>query len=151
MHPNSRKAQQLQRTFLRQSRNKDKQSQQLLNKWGLLIDRLLWFQALSLEQPAENEQQIHQIISEQYLHRFDEELKEIESEQKSSLHTKPKGSRQRNIEFILNKEQEEYQKGVFQLPDLTQSKQILMLRDWQGDISSLGAFNMLSFTRPKSS
>jgi translation machinery-associated protein 16 len=151
LHPNSRKAQQLQRTFLRQNRHKEKQSQQLLNKWGLLIDRLLWFQALSLEQPLENQEQIHQIISEQYLHRFDEELEEFEKEQKSSLHSKPKGQRQRNTEFTLAKEQEEYQKGAFQLPDLTETKEIELLRNWQGDISSIGTFKMISLTRPKSS
>ncbi|BGP36279.1 translation machinery-associated protein 16 [Rhodotorula kratochvilovae] len=130
IHPNSRRAKQLQRVELRTKKlevnGRVRRAQEVHE-----VDRLLYFvhaipeDATSLSLP-----ELHDVLVG-YLHRHQSELVALaaEREARSWRKTEGKGKREVEIEKMQEEETSEYRSG-FVLPDLTLPENVAICRQW---------------------
>ncbi|KAK4050370.1 translation machinery-associated protein 16 [Microbotryomycetes sp. JL201] len=137
LHPNSRRAKQLQRVELRAHKL---QVQGRVHRSGEVkrVDRLLYFvHALDEDRDQISLDELHQIVSD-YISRDDAERDELEHErQQRSNWRKTEGKSKRETEIDKQKEQEtlEYKTG-FVVPDLTNAENVFICRQWVKPIGS---------------
>ncbi|KAM0793790.1 hypothetical protein ACM66B_001207 [Microbotryomycetes sp. NB124-2] len=137
LHPNSRRAKQLQRVELRahklQVQGKVHRSSEVKK-----VDRLLYFvHALPEEQEKLSLDELHQTVVD-YINRDDAERDELEQQRRQrSNWRKTEGKSKRETEIDKQKEQEllEYKTG-FVVPDLTNAENVFICRQWIKPIGS---------------
>ncbi|KAK9704305.1 translation machinery-associated protein 16 [Basidiobolus ranarum] len=133
-HPYSRKALQINRINLRQDKL-DKRKSDWLHQANPTVERYLWFRwVLDEEQETATREQLVEFI-EMYLCRNDEELAQLKALHRPGQ-PRPKAAREDLIMLLKKKETEEFNHG-FILPDLTISKNVKFLRQWDSDINSM--------------
>ncbi|GAA6041637.1 hypothetical protein JCM8097_007785 [Rhodosporidiobolus ruineniae] len=130
IHPNSRRAKQLQRVDLRE---KKLELQQRVRRAGEVgeIDRHLFFvHALPSDATSISLADLHQLVAD-YMSRNESELAKLESERqaRSWRKTEGKGKREVEIEKQRADEESEYRSG-FIVPDLTLAENVVLCRLW---------------------
>ncbi|SNX82815.1 uncharacterized protein MEPE_01521 [Melanopsichium pennsylvanicum] len=139
-HPYSRRATQLARVAHR--RDKLTQAKSVRHRFSnAKVDRL---STLILMLPDDVDalpdlQSVHAFISENFLTRHDDELEQLKSERRPG---RPPHNRELELKQIIAKELQEYDEG-FELPDLTSTINVKLIRDWQGDPQALPLFRMV--------
>ncbi|KAM0752983.1 hypothetical protein T439DRAFT_323599 [Meredithblackwellia eburnea MCA 4105] len=130
VHPNSRRAKQLQRVQLRdkklQLKNKVRRSTEISK-----VDRHVYFvQALPQESSSISLPELHQLVHD-YIARNDQEAQELATERESRAWRKKEGKSKRELEIDQQKKEElsEYRAG-FVLPDLTLATNVFLCRQW---------------------
>ncbi|XP_043918150.1 translation machinery-associated protein 16 [Protopterus annectens] len=137
IHPYSRKAAQLTRDAHKQEK-KEKQKTEKALRLHLIGEKFLWFQ----NQLDSNKKEYSKIeacyIIERYLHRFDSELEQI------ALLNSIKGrqgrqhnSRENVIKQTIERETLLYQGYGLEIPDIINSKNLQIFREWNGDLKKL--------------
>ncbi|EMD39224.1 hypothetical protein CERSUDRAFT_36462, partial [Gelatoporia subvermispora B] len=125
-HPNSRKAGQLVRTQLRKSKIVEL-ARERSKKFGSQIDVYSFFyHALPPEGSALTLQDLHTIVRDVWLARFDAELEE---ERTSRRKGRPKSTREQKLEEMKLKEAEDYRTG-FEVIDLTNPINVELFKRW---------------------
>uniref|UniRef100_A0A8D0L3M6 Translation machinery-associated protein 16 n=1 Tax=Sphenodon punctatus TaxID=8508 RepID=A0A8D0L3M6_SPHPU len=104
----------------------------------LLGEKLLWFQSHLDPSKAEYTKKEAYELVENYLHRFNNELEQIE------LHNSIKGrqgrqhsSRETIIKQTMERERQHYEGYGIEIPDIMNSKHLKFFRDWDGDLKKL--------------
>ena len=82
---------------------------------------------------------VHAFVRENFLTRHDDELQELKAERRPG---RPPHKRELELKETIAKELQEYNAG-FELPDLTSTTNVKLLRDWQGDPQALPLFRMV--------
>ncbi|KAG0245134.1 hypothetical protein B0O80DRAFT_465971 [Mortierella sp. GBAus27b] len=145
MHPSSRRAQQVMRVVLRKDRLEHRQRIRTQNSFGQ-IDRILWFRHAVPEDVLSLTREQHHKLIQEYLDRHNDEYQSL-----IALHrpgkARPKAAREDLLTAIMAKERQEYASG-FELPDFTSPKNVLILREWDGDHNSVGRIKMLRLNDP---
>ena len=112
----------------------------------MLVDRFTWFQMiLAPEETCLDTTQQAELI-QQYLHRFDEELGRLRSEQRPG---RPKSKRIDQIEFTLKGDRDEYIGAGFEIPDLSCVSNVEALKKWDGTRESLGLIRRVRVKPPR--
>ncbi|KAF7731456.1 translation machinery-associated protein 16 [Apophysomyces ossiformis] len=142
VHPYSRKARQISRVYMRKEKLEKKSNERSNNPKA---ERWLWFrfafdESLSFATKAD----IHDLI-DMYLKRNDEELQKLREERESSSFKRPKSSRENLLEALIQSERAEYVSG-FELPDLTNGKNVKLLREWDGDQNGMSRIKTIRVT-----
>ncbi|KAK4052223.1 translation machinery-associated protein 16 [Microbotryomycetes sp. JL221] len=137
LHPNSRRAKQLQRVELRQQKLKVQDRVHRSNEVKR-VDRLLHFvHSLPEHDNCMTLDQLHQAVID-YIHRDDLKLNELE--QQRTLRTnwrRSEGKSKREVELEKQQQQdtEEYKTG-FVVPDLMDEENVFICRQWTKPIGS---------------
>ncbi|XP_071953728.1 translation machinery-associated protein 16-like [Antedon mediterranea] len=142
VHPNSRKANKLGAKVLRKQRINRTQEETNLKR-GTLIEKLLWFQnELDPDKDMFSKEEMHTII-EKYLHRFDEELEQIDIV-KSLKHRKGRqhASREDVILATIAREKEIYQLSGLEVPDVLTVHGCEVFRAWNGEARYLQSLKL---------
>ncbi|KAL1916660.1 uncharacterized protein VTP21DRAFT_5364 [Calcarisporiella thermophila] len=143
LHPNSRKANQVNRAYMRVDRLEKKRSERITGK-NPLVERYLWFRyAMDEEVACLSKSEVHDLI-EMYLNRHNEELKELQSTRREG---RPKSPREDLLEALIKKERQEYISGL-DIPDLTIPKNVKKLRAWDGDVNFLSQLRIERYRDP---
>ncbi|OCH84740.1 hypothetical protein OBBRIDRAFT_798828 [Obba rivulosa] len=125
-HPNSRKAGQLVRTQLRKSKLIEL-AKERSKKFGSQIDFYsFFFTVLPPDSGALSLQDLHTVVRDIWLTRFDAELEE---EKASRRKGRPKSTREQKLEELKLKEAEDYRTG-FEVIDLTDPVNVDLFRRW---------------------
>lgn len=82
---------------------------------------------------------VHAFVTENFLTRHDDELNELRSERRPG---RPPHKREIELKEVIAKEKQEYKDG-FEIPDLTSTTNVKLLREWQGDPQALPLFRMV--------
>ncbi|KXN65300.1 hypothetical protein CONCODRAFT_80802 [Conidiobolus coronatus NRRL 28638] len=128
-HPYSRKANQIQRAIDRSIK---------VEKKKMRAERFLWFShALDEELISATMEEVHDLI-QTYLDRNEEELS-----------TNSKSFQADMIKLQHAKELKEYEVEGFEVPDLTNMKNVKLLREWDGDVNSIQSIKSVIITKPK--
>ncbi|CDZ96886.1 Translation machinery-associated protein 16 [Phaffia rhodozyma] len=127
VHPGSRRAGQMDRIVLRKAKL-SKASQARAKSTSQRLERPLFFHHSLSEPPFECHtlQGLHDLISEVYLTRWDDELETLRKERRAG---RPKSKREDDLEEIKRREAQEYESG-FEVPDLTNPTTVTLLRSW---------------------
>ncbi|SCV68499.1 BQ2448_620 [Microbotryum intermedium] len=146
IHPNSRRAKQLQRVELRarklevqgkvQRVTEAKKGEWDTSLFGLFsclfqVDRHLWFvHSIPEDRTSLSLPELHQTIHD-YIHRDEIELVQLaqERQQRSWRKAEPKSKREVELEKQREQEKDEYRTG-FVVPDLTLAKNVYLCRQW---------------------
>ncbi|XP_036438853.1 translation machinery-associated protein 16 [Colossoma macropomum] len=142
VHPYSRKAAYLARDAAKHSR-KEKSKSEKAQRLNLIREKLLWFQSqLDAEKLEYTKKDACEII-ERYLHRFDDELEQIElansiKGRQGRLH----GSREAVIKQTIERERMQFEGCGFEIPDMINSKHLKAFREWDGDMRKLPNIKM---------
>ncbi|XP_061574596.1 translation machinery-associated protein 16 [Cololabis saira] len=137
VHPYSRRAAYLAREEIR-LKKKDRQKSEKASRLSNIGEKLLWFQS-NLDSTKTNytKKDVCDII-EQYLHRFDLELEQIElvngiKGRQGRLHS----SRESVIKQTIERERAQYDGVGFEIPDIMNAKHLKTFREWTGDLKKL--------------
>ncbi|XP_076368243.1 translation machinery-associated protein 16 isoform X1 [Tachypleus tridentatus] len=141
IHPNSRKALQLSRKEHRGSKVQRKKEETNL-KQQIKLKKLLWFKENLEEKDYLSPAEVFHVI-ERYLHRFDEEIEQIEiingiKGRQSGQHI----SRKDSIRFTLEQENREFESTGLEIPDLLDMRAYQYFRCWSGDAKYLPAITL---------
>ncbi|GAA5849858.1 hypothetical protein JCM5353_001720 [Sporobolomyces roseus] len=130
IHPNSRRAKQLQRVELR-SKKLEVQGRVQRSLEVQRVDRHLYFvHALPEDATSISLPDLHQILID-YINRNESELVELAAERAARTWRKTEGKGKRETELEKLKEDEESQYKVgFVLPDLTLPENVVLCRQW---------------------
>lgn len=154
VHPRSRKANQLHRTQLRQSKlSVQKNSRKVTQIFPLcipisinfadvlwIVDRVTWFQLIiDPEAKTISRDEVHSLITE-HLGRFDEEIAKLQLLQRAG---RPKPKRLGELEMVRQQEKEEYERTGFQLPDLMCTANLSALKAWDGTRESFSRVKLI--------
>ncbi|KAJ1028359.1 hypothetical protein NDA16_001529 [Ustilago loliicola] len=82
---------------------------------------------------------VHSFVTENFLTRHNDELQELKADRRPG---RPPHKRELELKEIIAKELQEYNEG-FEVPDLTSTTNVKLLRDWQGDPQALPLFRMV--------
>ncbi|TRY90355.1 hypothetical protein DNTS_023636 [Danionella cerebrum] len=142
VHPFSRKAAYLARDAIKKER-KEKIKCEKAQRLNLIGEKLLWFQSqLNPDKAVYSNQEACEII-ERYLHRFDDELVQIE------LVNSIKGrqgrqhfSREAIIKQTIERERAQFEGNGFEIPDIINTKHLKVFREWNGDLKKLPSIKM---------
>ena len=147
IHPNSRKALHLARKSHHENRIAQSRSQ-TSSKLELQAEKLLWFQS-NLDSGKETfvKSDVAQLVTD-YLNRFDEELEQIGivrnvGNRKGQQHA----SRENAIQMTLERENQQIDAGVFEVPDLLNPKSLENFRKWSGEIKVLSTLKLKKISR----
>lgn len=109
------------------------------------VDRLLTF--ILLLEPSITHlpslSSLHEFVQSSYLTRHDDELIEIEESRRTG---RPASKREQDLKDCKRKEEEEYRTGM-EIPDLTNSINVGLLRQWDGDSQSSLMFRIVRISR----
>jgi len=139
-HPSSRKAGQLARNALRKGKlgnlasKRGQKHNSMVDVYGFFYHAIPTEGILTLED-------LHHIISDVWLTRFDEEL---EQEKLARRRGRPKSAKEMKLEEIKLRESEEYRTGM-EVPDLTHPATVEIFRRW--DQKELAFIQLLRFIR----
>ncbi|KAF8638938.1 hypothetical protein AX16_010413 [Volvariella volvacea WC 439] len=139
-HPSSRKAGQLARQSLRKSRMHDLAAQRTQRGHSVADIYGFWYHALP-EEGVLTLDDLHQIVQEVWLTRFDEDL---EAERTARRKGRPKGTKEMKLEDMKLREAEEYRTGL-EVPDLTHAQNVELFRRW--DQKEVAFMDLLRFIR----
>eukprot|EP00275_Glaucocystis_incrassata_P000917 EC121156.1.p1 GENE.EC121156.1~~EC121156.1.p1 ORF type:complete len:158 (+),score=20.83 EC121156.1:81-554(+) len=140
IHPNSRKAQRMERNEFRKSKVAARKATKEREKDRPLVQKLRWFQEhLPPDKLRYSTADIHALIKE-YLSRNDTELQRLEQ-----LNKKTTG--QDLLEAAIKHERALYRSG-FAAPDLTNLRNLKRLRDWDGGVNGASNIAMREFRDP---
>lgn len=103
----------------------------------------MWFSVL-IDEKAYSPDEMHELIL-LYLSRFDEEMEEIQSQQRPG---RPIPKRLDELNMTKKQELDEYKKG-FVLPDLSELKNVQILKAWNGDYNSIKHIKQLKLVASK--
>lgn len=147
IHPRSRKAQQLTKKISRISaREKIKLIHQV--RQNLLGEKLQWFKDNLDASAALCTAEMLMELIERYLHRFDDELEQIELKRSIGGHrSRQHASREDIIRMTILKDREDYETGGIELPDILATSQLALLRQWQGELRFLQKFRLRLFSK----
>lgn len=140
-HPNSRKASQLKRAFLRNDKLAGRVFSAAHNKQHPLVDKLTWFQLQMDERSVYTSQEASDFIKE-YVGRNDEEMKRLESEVRPN---RPTPARLSLLQTLRRKDEEEHLNGVFEMVDLTSAKAVATFREWSGDYNAIPLLKIIKY------
>ncbi|KAI8379484.1 uncharacterized protein BYT42DRAFT_532266 [Radiomyces spectabilis] len=145
-HPYSRKAHQVERAYARKEKLAQKSNERAAN--NPKVERWLWFRfALDEALPCATKPQIHDLIAT-YLERNDEEIERLEKERQ--IGKRPKTTREQLLLALRDSDNAEYVSG-FELPDLTNVKNVKALRDWNGDKNAITKIRSMRLQKPSTS
>ncbi|KZV67053.1 hypothetical protein PENSPDRAFT_584551 [Peniophora sp. CONT] len=139
-HPNSRKADQLNRKHVRKAKLGNQASNRVKRKSSRADLYGFFYHAL----PEEGEltlDDLHDIVCDAWLTRYDAE---IEEEQAARRKGRPKSVKQQKLEDLKLRESEEYRTGM-EVLDLTHPENVALLRKW--DQIETAYIQMLRFIR----
>ncbi|KAF4569775.1 hypothetical protein EYR40_008755 [Pleurotus pulmonarius] len=139
-HPSSRKASQLVRTALRKSKMGDRASKRA-KKEDSQLDVFNFFYHAIPESGVLSLEDMHTIIKDVWLPRFDEEL---EAERAARRKGRPKSTKEMKLEEIKLREEENYRAGI-EVPDLTDESTVEIFRRW--DQKEVAFIQLLRFIR----
>ncbi|KDE09797.1 hypothetical protein MVLG_00196 [Microbotryum lychnidis-dioicae p1A1 Lamole] len=130
IHPNSRRAKQLQRVELR-TRKLEVQGKVQRVTEVKRVDRHLWFvHSIPDDRTSLSLPELHQTIHD-YIHRDEIEMVQLAQErtERSWRKAEPKSKREVELEKQREQEKDEYRTG-FVVPDLTLAKNVYLCRQW---------------------
>ncbi|WFD35981.1 translation machinery-associated protein 16 [Malassezia cuniculi] len=136
-HPNSRRAHQMARIALRQ--NKINASKDVRDKArNARVDRIMTFILLLPEEKSHlpDLYSLHDFVRTFYLPRYDDDLAELEKEQRPG---RPPSRQLTELRDRISAEAREYNEGM-EVPDLCNATNVELLRAWQGDPQALHLF-----------
>ncbi|KAF8219124.1 hypothetical protein L208DRAFT_1343090 [Tricholoma matsutake] len=139
-HPSSRRAGQLARHAHRKSRLENLASKRS-QKYNSLVDVYGFFYHAIPEEGVLTLEELHQIIREVWLTRFDQEL---EQEKATRRKGRPKSAKEIKLEELKLRAVEEYRTGM-EVPDLTHALTVELFRRW--DQKELAFTELLRFIR----
>uniref|UniRef100_A0A6I8Q6V8 Translation machinery-associated protein 16 n=1 Tax=Xenopus tropicalis TaxID=8364 RepID=A0A6I8Q6V8_XENTR len=142
IHPYSRKAAQLTREAHKQDR-KDRLKNEKALRLSIIGEKLQWFQShLNPEKEEYTKKEACELI-ESYLHRFDSELEQIELHNNiKGRQTRRHGSRETVIKQTIERERQLYSGYGIEIPDIVNSKNLKVFRDWDLDMKKLPNIKM---------
>ncbi|KAI5476915.1 hypothetical protein MNV49_007016 [Pseudohyphozyma bogoriensis] len=130
LHPNSRRAKQLQRVELREKKL-DTQSKVRRSAEVGRIDRHIYFvHSIPEDRTSLSLPELHKVLTD-YIARNDDEAQELKAEREGRAWRKGEGMNKREKELAMQKEAEEseYRSG-FVVPDLTIAQNVFIARQW---------------------
>ncbi|XP_038061880.1 translation machinery-associated protein 16-like [Patiria miniata] len=132
LHPNSRKAMKVTGTAVRKERV-ERVHQETSLKMGLLVDKLLWFQEHADPEKTEYTRvELCQLV-EGYLHRFDEELEQIDIIQGMKARKgRQHAAREDIIKSTMKTERNLFNTCGLEAPDLADKKNLARFLEWDG-------------------
>ncbi|KAK3596377.1 hypothetical protein CHS0354_036927 [Potamilus streckersoni] len=138
IHPNSRVAEQLARKSAHEIR-KHKSHSETTAKVELLVQKLRWFQEnLDPQKTTFMKSELAELCNK-YLHRFDQELEQIQiinsvgCRQKGNQHVQ----REVAIKLTLERETKEFEDSGMEVPDLINGKNLQAFKSWTGEAKYL--------------
>ncbi|MBN3316943.1 TMA16 protein, partial [Atractosteus spatula] len=142
VHPYSRKAAQIARGVIKQER-KERQKVEKAIRLNAIGDKLLWFQNQLDPNKAEYTKKDACEIVERYLHRFDNELEQIElANSIKGRQGRQHSSRENVIKQAIERERMQYEGYGIEIPDILNSKHLKAFREWNGDLKKLPNIKM---------
>ncbi|XP_015199909.1 translation machinery-associated protein 16 [Lepisosteus oculatus] len=142
VHPYSRKAAQIARGVIKQER-KERQKVEKAIRLNAIGDKLLWFQNQLDPNKAEYTKKDACEIVERYLHRFDNELEQIElGNSVKGRQGRQHSSRENVIKQAIERERMQYEGYGIEIPDILNSKHLKAFREWNGDLKKLPNIKM---------
>ncbi|XP_051559679.1 translation machinery-associated protein 16 [Myxocyprinus asiaticus] len=142
VHPYSRKAAYMARAASKQVR-KEKLKSEKAQRLNVIGEKLLWFQNQLDPNKAEYTKHDACEIIERYLHRFDEELEQIElANSIKGRQGRQHGSREAVIKQTVERERAQYEGNGFEIPDIINSKHLKIFREWNSDLKKLPNIKM---------
>lgn len=137
IHPYSRKAAQLTREAHKQERKEKLKNEKAL-RLHVIGEKLLWFQN-QLDPDKKEYSKIEACgVIERYLHRFDSELEQIELLNSiKGRQGRQHNSRENIIKQTIERETLLYQGPGLEIPDIINSKNLKIFREWNGDLKKL--------------
>ncbi|KAL5513058.1 TMA16 [Sanghuangporus vaninii] len=142
-HPQSRKAAQVERAQLRKSKIVEAQAKKVKRASSAIDKYLFFFHAIppESEKNALTREELHELVRDVWLCRHDVALEE---ERKARRKGRSKSTKELNLEFMKEREAEEYRTGL-ELPDITHPTNVALFRKW--DQSALEYIDLLRFIR----
>jgi translation machinery-associated protein 16 len=137
-HPNSRKANQIQRAALRDERisaattQRSKEHMKFVNRIGFFK-----IAAMSTDSPTIDDAQAR-VLVQTYIDRNKGEQADLAAARRPG---RPKSSREDQLQMLYDVEMSEFRSG-FKIPDLLDDKNVAMLKAWPGDYGGLQKINM---------
>ncbi|XP_077302608.1 translation machinery-associated protein 16 homolog [Arctopsyche grandis] len=146
-HPNSRKTIALARKS-KKALVKEENKLGRYIKQNVLGEKIVWFKDNLPETDASvySKEEIKEML-DVYLARFDKELEEIVY--KNSIggkRTKQHCSRENAINMTKENESREYKTCGIEIPDLTNTSQVVLLKSWNGELRFLQNFKLRRFS-----
>ncbi|KAE8630013.1 hypothetical protein XENTR_v10000664 [Xenopus tropicalis] len=116
---------------------------QIVECFVLVGEKLQWFQShLNPEKEEYTKKEACELI-ESYLHRFDSELEQIELHNNiKGRQTRRHGSRETVIKQTIERERQLYSGYGIEIPDIVNSKNLKVFRDWDLDMKKLPNIKM---------
>lgn len=152
IHPNSRKAAQLSKE-LHKLDKRQKRKDEHDTKSSALRDKIFWFKSqLSEDKDRYSLVEVSNLISS-YINRFEDRLDEIKKQNELNKEQKRHGhahaSEENAIKMVFEKEHGLFVAGHFEVPDLTNRKNVKFLRNWDGDVKDLPNIKLKNFKEQK--
>ncbi|XP_059819448.1 translation machinery-associated protein 16 [Hypanus sabinus] len=137
IHPYSRKAAQLVRESHKQEK-KDKIKNEKAVRLSVIGEKLLWFQSRLEPDKTEYSKQEACAIIEQYLHRFDTELEQIElANSIKGRQGRQHQAREAILKQTIERERLQYEENGLEIPDIINVKHLKVFREWDGNLKML--------------
>jgi len=142
-HPNSRKTIALTRKTKKDKVKEEAKLGQYI-KQNIVGEKVLWFKdnLPETESTIYTKNQINALLKK-YMCRFDEELEMINL--KNSIggkRNRQHASREDVIKMAKQKEREEYDGCGIEIPDLMNAAQVVLLKNWNGELRFLQKFKL---------
>uniref|UniRef100_A0A8C4S5I4 Translation machinery-associated protein 16 n=1 Tax=Erpetoichthys calabaricus TaxID=27687 RepID=A0A8C4S5I4_ERPCA len=146
IHPYSRKAAQIARG-IHQQEKKDRQKNEKAVRLSSIGEKLLWFQSqLHPDKSVYSRKEACEII-ERYLHRFDNELEQIELVNSiKGRQGRQHSAREDVIKHTIEREKMLYEGYGIEIPDILNGKHLKIFREWNGDLQKLPNIKMRTFS-----
>ncbi|MCJ1461887.1 hypothetical protein MMC07_000486 [Pseudocyphellaria aurata] len=142
LHENSRDSQKLRRAGARSEKlERVSAARAKVNKQHL--DRVAFFQEAAKVATGSMELDKIQILIQRFIARHDEEIEQLQSERRPG---RPSSNREDLLRQKLATEDREYGAG-FWLPDMEDDENLMLLRSWNGEWTSLSNFKYVRLTR----
>ncbi|XP_077156089.1 translation machinery-associated protein 16 [Paroedura picta] len=142
IHPYSRKAAQLTKEAHKQEK-KEKLKNEKAFRLSVVGDKLVWFQSHLDPNKLEYTKNEACELVEKYLHRFSDELEQID------LHNSIKGRQARQhspretvINQTMERERQLFEGYGLDIPDIVNGKHLKTFRHWDGDLKKLPNIKM---------
>ncbi|XP_053113104.1 translation machinery-associated protein 16 isoform X2 [Hemicordylus capensis] len=142
IHPYSRKAAQLTKEVHKQDK-KEKLKNEKAFRLSVVGEKLLWFQSHLDPNKEEYTKQDACELAEKYLHRFIDELEQIELRNSiKGRQARQHSSRETVIKQTMERERLLYEGYGLDIPDIVNCKHLKTFRDWDGDLKKLPNIKM---------
>lgn len=147
IHPKSRKMMKLSKQSSRIS-NREKTKLVHNMKQNMLGEKLLWFRDHLIPDVTKYTAEQSKELIETYLKRFEDELEQIAlkhsvGDRKNRQHA----NREDIIKLTVLQEEEAFATSGFEVPDLMNSVQLEVLRNWNGELRFLQNFKLQRYNK----